>query len=204
MGMVDMPRILKILQKDHQHHDLLLSILEKQVKDAHLTGEPDYDVVSEIVDYFLTYPVEFHHARENLIYEKILARDPAAAEEIGQIEEEHEACEAYIKAFAGALASILGTGIVTRKQFANAALEFIESQRRHIRMEESMFFPTALRVLTAEDWKSLDDQLSDPADPVFGGEREARFAALRQEIVDMQKAREPANDSMPSGQEVSG
>jgi hemerythrin-like domain-containing protein len=201
--MVDMPRILEILQKDHQQHDLLLSILEKQVKDAHLTGEPDYDVVSEIVDYFLTYPAEFHHARENKMYEKILARDPSAADEIGHIEEEHEAGEAYIKAFAGALASVLGTGIVTRKQFANAALEFIESQRRHIRMEESMFFPTALRVLTAEDWNALDDELSDRADPIFGSQREAQFEALRQEIVEMQNAREPANDRFPAGQEMS-
>ncbi|WP_420404829.1 hemerythrin domain-containing protein [Nisaea sp.] len=198
-----MPRILEILQKDHEQHDVLLSILEKQVKDAHLTGEPDYELVSEIVDYFLTYPTEFHHARENQIYAKILARNATAADEIGHLEEEHEACEAYIKAFAGALASVLGTGIVTRKQFADAALEFIESQRRHIRMEESMFFPTALRVLTAEDWDDLDDRLSDRADPIFGGQHEAQFEALRQEIVDMQKEREPANDSFPARQEIS-
>ncbi|UUX50314.1 hemerythrin domain-containing protein [Nisaea acidiphila] len=201
--MVAMPKILEILQKDHEQHDLLLSILEKQVKDAHLRGEPDYDVVSEIVDYFLTYPAEFHHVREDQIYEKILARDPQAAEEIGQIEEEHKACEAFIKAFAGALASVLGTGIVTRSQFANAALEFIESQRRHIRMEESIFFPTALRVLKQEDWRDLDDHLSDRADPIFGSQREAQFETLRQEILDWQSAREPANDRFPAGQEMS-
>lgn len=201
--MVAMPRILEILQKDHEQHGLLLSILEKQVKDAHLVGEPDYDVVSEIVDYFLTYPTEFHHVRENQIFEKIFARDPKAAEEVGYIEEEHEACEAFIKAFAGALASVLGTGIVTRSQFANAALEFIESQRRHIRMEESIFFPTALRVLTKEDWQDLDDCLSDRTDPIFGCHREEQFAALRQEILDWQTAREPANDHFPAGRELS-
>lgn len=192
-----MSKILEILQKDHQHHDILLTILENQVKDAHLNGEPDYDTVSAIVDYFLTYPTEFHHAREDRIYEKIVERDPAAAKEIGRIEEEHEACEAFIKAFAAALSNILGAGIITRNQFANAALEFIESQRRHIRMEESIFFPTATRVLTAEDWAVLDSELSDISDPIFGSQREDQFASLRQEIIDWQSAQEPANDHTP-------
>ncbi|WP_323795782.1 hemerythrin domain-containing protein [Nisaea sp.] len=192
-----MPKILKILQEDHRHHDILLSILENQVKDAHLTGEPDYDIVSAIVDYFLTYPAEFHHAREDKIYEKIVARDASAAEEIGHLDEEHEACEAFIKAFAAALSNVLGAGIITRSQFANAALEFIESQRRHIRMEESIFFPTALRVLTTEDWSSLDAELSDTADPIFGSQKEGQFEALRQEIMDWQSTREPANDHVP-------
>ncbi|WP_193170473.1 hemerythrin domain-containing protein [Nisaea nitritireducens] len=192
-----MPKILKILQKDHRHHDILLSILENQIKDAHLTGEPDYEIVSAIVDYFLTYPAEFHHAREDKIYEKIVARDASAAEEIGPLEEEHEACEAFIKAFAAALSNVLGAGIITRSQFANAALEFIESQRRHIRMEESIFFPTALRVLTSEDWTSLDDALSDTADPIFGSQKEGQFEALRQEIMDWQSTQEPANDHVP-------
>ncbi len=192
-----MPKILEILQKDHRHHDILLSILENQVKDAHLTGEPDYETVSAIVDYFLTYPAEFHHAREDKIYEKIVARDASAAEEIGHLEEEHEACEAFIKAFSAALSNVLGAGIITRSQFANAALEFIESQRRHIRMEESIFFPTALRVLTAEDWTSLDTELSDTADPIFGSQKEGQFEALRQEIMDWQSAQEPANDHAP-------
>jgi len=191
------PKILKILQNDHRHHDILLSILENQVKDAHLTGEPDYEIVSAIVDYFLTYPAEFHHAREDKIYGKIVARDASAAEEIGHLEEEHEACEAFIKAFAAALSNVLGAGIITRSQFANAALEFIESQRRHIRMEESIFFPTALRVLTAEDWALLDAELSDTTDPIFGSQKEGQFEALRQEIMDWQSAREPANDHAP-------
>ncbi|MEQ8333109.1 hemerythrin domain-containing protein [Nisaea sp.] len=192
-----MSKILEILQKDHQHHDVLLTILENQVKDAHLTGETDYEAVSAIVDYFLTYPAEFHHAREDKIYEKIVNRDPLSAEEIGRIEEEHDACEAYIKAFAAALSNILGVGIITRNQFANAALEFIESQRRHIRMEESIFFPTALRVLTAEDWDALDAELSDTSDPIFGSHQEGRFAALRQEIIDWQNSQGPANDHFP-------
>jgi len=197
-----MPKILKLLEEDHRHHDILLSILENQVKDAHLTGEPDYDIVSAIVDYFLTYPAEFHHVREDRIYEKIAARDIAAAQEIGPLAEEHEACEAFIKAFAAALSNVLGAGIITRSQFTNAALEFIESQRRHIRMEESIFFPTALRVLTREDWDSLDAGLSDIADPIFGSQREDQFGSLRQEILEWQSAREPANDHVSGEQKL--
>lgn len=197
-----MPKILKILQNDHRDHDILLSILENQVKDAHLTGEPDYEIVSAIVHYFLTYPGEFHHAREDRIYERIVARDASAADEIGHLEEEHEACEAFIKAFAAALSNVLGAGIITRSQFSNAALEFIASQRRHIRMEESIFFPTALRVLTKEDWDTLDADLSDTADPIFGSQREDRFEALRQEIMDWQGAHEPANDHVPGDQKL--
>lgn len=197
-----MPKILEKLQSDHQQHDLLLTFLEKQIKKAHLDDEPDYDVVSQIVDYFLTYPVEFHHVREDRIFAKVLERAPEAAAEIGHIEQDHEACDAYIRAFSAALSSVLGTGIVTRSQFANAAMEFIDCQRRHIRMEEVMFFPTALRVLSAKDWDELDAHLDPRADPIFGAQHEDRFMALRQEILDWQTGGRAANDHLPTGREI--
>lgn len=197
-----MPKIIDILQRDHGQHDLLLKILERQIKDAHLTGEPDYDVVSAIVDYFLTFPAKFHHNREDMVYERLQVRDPEAAAEIGDLHEEHAGCDAFLRAFAAALKNVLGSGIITRSQFTNAALEFIDTQRRHMRMEENVFFPTALRVLTAADWRDLDANFEDHADPVFGETSERRFDVVRKEILEWSKERRVANDDKPAGFEV--
>ena len=39
-----------------------------------------------------------------------------------------------------------------------------------------------------EDWDAIDAQVSDPEDPRFGARVEKRFAALRQEILDLDRA----------------
>ncbi len=55
-------------------------------------------------------------------------------------------------------------------------------------MEETAFFPAALKALGPEDWAEIDAQVSDPDDPLFGAKVEKRFAALRQEILDLDRA----------------
>ena len=43
--------------------------------------------------------------------------------------------------------------------------------------------------LGPEDWAEIDAQVSDREDPLFGAKVEKRFAALRQEILDLDRAR---------------
>ncbi len=55
-------------------------------------------------------------------------------------------------------------------------------------MEETAFFPAAPKALGPEDWAEIDAQVSDREDPLFGAKVERRFAALREGILDLDRA----------------
>ena len=55
-------------------------------------------------------------------------------------------------------------------------------------MQETAFFPAALKALGPEDWAAIDAQVSDREDPLFGAKVERRFAALREGILDLDRA----------------
>jgi hemerythrin-like domain-containing protein len=177
-----MADVIDLLRQDHRNHIRLLDVLERQISAAYGVGEPDYDLVGAVVDYFVSYSAKVHHPREDLVFALLRRRDPAAAREVGDLEREHRECEAHLRAFSAAVATVLGTGVMTRQAFSDAALAFIGAQRRHMSREDAVFFPTALRVLSDGDWLVLANAMAGTPDPLFSEAAEARFRRLREAI----------------------
>ncbi len=84
---------------------------------------------------------------------------------------------------AAAVRNVLKEAEVPRETVHRMARSFLDFYRDHIAKEEERFFPAALEALTAKDWQDIEARLSERADPLFGREQEARFVALRQEIL---------------------
>ncbi len=127
--------------------------------------------------------------------------DPAAADGVEDLEAAHEELAALTRKFASTVHRVLhdpGTQPVT---FAGMAQDFLYVYRRHIEMEENAFFPAAPKALGPEDRAGIDAQVSDREDSLFGAKVEKRFAALRKEILDLDRAgvegRECASDASP-------
>ena len=54
----------------------------------------------------------------------------------------------------------------------------------------------ALAALTPEDWREIEEGLSERQDPLFGQQPEERFVALRRNILDWEREQEtPAQTS---------
>ena len=177
-----MNRLIDTLRGEHANHETLLRVLERQL-DAE--DGPDFDIVEAIVEYFLTYPVVRHHPLENLIFDRLRMRDPSAIAKIGDLEHEHADEQAWMRAFAGALTSAKGSGVVRRDVFTETAAAFIQLQRAHIAKEEDWFFPAALAALTERDWRDIKRQApgDETGDPFFGGDVVGRLALLRRQIL---------------------
>lgn len=67
--------------------------------------------------------------------------------------------------------------------------DFIENERQHMAMEESVLFPAAVKVLRPQDWADIalnagDNMLSDIA-------IEERFGVLRDQILQWEKEAQP-------------
>lgn len=178
-----MSDVIDSINKDHANLAKLLAAVERQL-DVFDTGEsPDYDIIRGVIDYCLNYPDLYHHPKEDLIYQRLRERDPAAVEQVGDLEAEHRHLTELTHRFSNALHSILRDAEVPRDAFNEVAREFIEHQRQHMGMEEAVFLPAAERTLTASDWAEIDAQMTKREDPVFGPEGEERFRTLRKEIL---------------------
>jgi hemerythrin-like domain-containing protein len=86
-----MTEMIEILRQEHRNIESLLRVLERELSVFDRGERPDYEVVLAVIDYFEDYPDTCHHPKENMIVEKLRARDPVAAATIGDLEAEHQA-----------------------------------------------------------------------------------------------------------------
>ena len=74
-----MTYIIEVLRQEHCNIESLLRVLERELSVFDRGDRPDYDVVRAVIDYFKDYPDCCHHPKEDMIVEKLKARDPVAA-----------------------------------------------------------------------------------------------------------------------------
>jgi hemerythrin-like domain-containing protein len=182
-----MTEVIAALRKEHANIAQLLDILDRQVTIFDRGGSPDYGIVEGIVDYFQSYPDLYHHPKEDLVYQKLELRDPAAARRVGNLRQEHEELAARTREFAAAVRAVLDEAQVSRASFGQWARRFIQFQRDHMTHEERFFLPAARAALTPEDWDEIRERATDQEDPLFGEEVGGRYEALRRDILEWER-----------------
>lgn len=185
-----MPKILDQLREDHKNLSRLWDLLGRELKTFKEGGSPDYELVEIILDYCLNYPDLCHHPKEDLVFEKLCARDPAAGGVVGNLREEHEKLATLTWRFATAVGNVLEDEQLPRDWFMDVANDFLNSSRNHMQMEEVLFFPAARKTLTAKDWAELDAAVEDVTDPLFGEDKQDKYLELYQKIMDWSEAPE--------------
>jgi hemerythrin-like domain-containing protein len=178
-----MADLLAEFRRDHVNMSRLLKLLAREV-DAFFAGnEPDWAIVESILEYNLSYPDVFHHPKEELVLEKVRLRDPDAARIIGELETEHESLAAEGRRFYAAVRSVMDDSDLPRGWFTGLANDYIGHMRRHMQMEEVIFFPIAKQALKAKDWADVEARLAHSLDPLWDSGVESRFDRLRERIL---------------------
>ncbi len=121
----------------------------------------------------------------------LCARNSAAAVKIGDLAAEHRETAARAREFRDAVRSVLGEEVLPRERFVQAARGFIDAERRHMKMEETIFFPAAQKSLSATDWQEIGKQLKEERDPVFGEIAEEEYRILRERLLAWEKDYKP-------------
>ncbi|HEX3117170.1 MAG TPA: hemerythrin domain-containing protein [Bradyrhizobium sp.] len=191
-----MPKIIDLLLEEHQNIERLLLVLEHELEIFDRSGRPDYEILQTIIQYFQDYPERCHHPKEEMIFEKLKARDAVAAKRFGDVEAEHEVETRRLRSFARAVDSVLADQEFLRESFHLAVNDFIEHQRQHLRKEERLLFPAAIKALRREDWAEIDARLDNRKDPLFDGVVEEKFNALRKTILRWEQETEEARAAL--------
>jgi hemerythrin-like domain-containing protein len=178
-----MSNIIQILLEEHRNIDKLLLVLEHELEVFDRSEEPDYEILQAVIQYFQDYPESCHHPKEDMVFEKLKARDAAAADRVGDAEADHRVETLRLRRLVEAVEDILAGREFLRQTFHDVVHEFIAHQRQHMDKEERLLFPAAIKGLRPEDWADIDARLNDRKDPLFNGVIETKFQALQRTIL---------------------
>ncbi|MGV6827734.1 MAG: hemerythrin domain-containing protein [bacterium] len=178
-----MEQLFEHLHRDHRNLSKLLRLLDDCVSLMERDEDPDYELMSDVIEYISTYPEAFHHPREDILYTFAVERDPAIRDDIDSILEQHVSLSKTTHVIREQLEAILNDAMVDRPKLIKLLRDFIDQQREHIRFEEAEVFPRIRAHLTTQDMESLDEQLPSRDDPLFGEKVETRFDSLYHQIL---------------------
>jgi hemerythrin-like domain-containing protein len=189
-----MSNIIQILLEEHRNIDKLLLVLERELDVFDRSEEPDYEIFQAVIQYFQDYPENCHHPKEDMVFEKLKARDAAAADRVGDAEADHRVETLRLRRLVEAVEDILAGREFLRQTFHDVVHEFIAHQRQHMDKEERLLFPAALKGLRPEDWADIDARLNDRKDPLFNGVIETKFQALQRTILRWEREAESSRE----------
>jgi len=176
-----MPAAIEQLNLDHANIERLLALLERQMAVLHRGDPAEVAMLLDVMQYFGNYPELVHHPKENLIYGRMVEREPRVAGEIRNILEEHKTLTVMTDEFTD-FVHRLSAGAAPRDLVEHRGHAFIAAYRQHIEIEEVELFPRALEVLRAPDWTEIDAAITASADPLFDDAVRRQYESLLDRI----------------------
>ena len=178
-----MTRMIGLLRDEHRDIEQLLNVLEHEIKVFDRRERPDYELIQAIIDYFQDYPDCCHHPKEDMIFDKLRARNPSAAKRIGDVEAEHRQETERRDRVAKVVRNILLDREISRETFSTVMRDFIDHQRVHMAREEHSMFPAAANALRPQDWQEIDSKWNDKTETLFNVAMEEKCHSLRERIL---------------------
>jgi len=181
----DIPKVAKwpdavtTLCDEHRYMNLLLNALEEKIQGEDEIPEQDYFLIHDIVRYMHEYPDAVHHPTEDLMFDKLITRDPATQAVVHDLQRDHE----KLTGNTDRILSLLRTAeaeqsIKAADAVRQACKRYIDRLRAHIQKEEAELFPRAIECLAPRDWRIIEARLNDVDDPLFGRTVDSRFRVL--------------------------
>jgi len=176
---VKLPDAIITLSDEHRYLSLLLDTLEEQLQLTDLTAPGDFFLIQDIVHYMYEYIDAVHHPTEDLMFDILLQRSPDTATEVAHLRRDHKALHKNT----ARVQRLLDLAVKRRSPKAAeavraAASKYIDRLRRHIQIEETELFPSAVRCLANRDWHAIEMRLEARQDPLFGPTVERDYRVL--------------------------
>jgi hemerythrin-like domain-containing protein len=182
-----MVEIIEILRQEHRNIEKLLNVLELELSVFDRGERPDYEVIGAVIEYFKKYPDSCHHPKEDVIYEKLKARDPGRAASIGDLQAEHREGAERLCRVARVIDNVLNDQDLIRESVDRIVRDFIDSERKHIALEDEVIFPTIVDTLGAGDWADIALILADRYGPPAKADFEEQFSTFRRNILELEE-----------------
>ena len=180
-----LPDAIVTLGDEHRYMNLLLDTLDQQLEKKDLTGTDTFFLMQDIVTYLHDYSNVAHHPTEDLLFEKLVERDPESADDVLRLQSDHEKLTSNTEE----LLELLKMASVNKTEELNEAIRiamraYATALRQHMRIEEAELFPRAVRCLGHSDWRDIQFRLENTQDPLFGQQIGKEYRVLYEYFSD--------------------
>ncbi|WP_089725044.1 hemerythrin domain-containing protein [Candidatus Thiosymbion oneisti] len=179
-----MAELLDRLIRDHKHLLRVLDLLDDLLDRFHAGGEPDYELLCELLEYMEDYADQVHHPSEEDIFDRLRARSNEKYPVLDLLSNQHQLLSQVNKRFCRSLEGIMHEEVLRRDQVEVQGRELVKTLREHLDLEERAAFPLARERLSASDWDELRSTASGEQDPLFGEAGQRRFQSLLRYLAD--------------------
>ncbi|MCB1917044.1 MAG: hemerythrin domain-containing protein [Rhodocyclaceae bacterium] len=173
---------LALWHADHVVFARLLDLFETQVAAFHAGEQPNYQLMTDIVDYLQQYGDRFHHPREEAAFQRLVARDPDMRLPVNRLLQEHRVIARAGAEMLERLGEIADDVMTERAAVETAAATYLVYYRHHLSTEEGSIMPRAKALLTSDDWAATREAVRDILDPLRGEDFDARYCEMRKYI----------------------
>ncbi|MDN3519753.1 hemerythrin domain-containing protein [Aquisalimonas lutea] len=175
-------QVLSRLRQDHDNLRPLLRVLDQQLECIEANGDADYVLMADILDYLVRKPEQYHHPFEERLGQRLLAREPAAADAVSRIRAQHHRLTRLGKRLQRRLDEIAADSLVSRTRFVRLAHAYVRLYETHLDDEERELFPALDNTLAAADWIEATTAFQWTLDPAFTADNAADHRDLRDRI----------------------
>ena len=176
---------IRIIRQEHAALAAMLRSITMLLEQHRRKGtRPDFAALRAMLFYVDEFPEKRHHRKESeLLFPKLRARTPISRELMDRLDNDHAWGERKVRNVEHALLAFEMLGESRRAAFETAMAQYVEFYLDHMSVEEREILPLAERVLTADDWRELDEAFQASRDPLAGGSREPSYDRLFTRIV---------------------
>ena len=161
---------MRIIRDEHAALAAMLRSLGMMV-DRGPGNEPEtfFDVLRAMLFYIDEFPERLHHPKESdLLFPRVARLAPETMDVIVRLENDHASGESTVRELQHLLLAWELVGDARRDAFDQAAKRYLAFYLEHMRLEETVILPAALKVLGEADWKELDAAFATNCDPLTG------------------------------------
>jgi len=177
-----MTDLLDRLYREHRVLARVLDLFDDLLDRFHEGGEPDYELMSEMLEYMETYSDQVHHPSEEDIFDRLRARTNEVYPVLDLLTKQHVQLGQMNKRFRQSLEGIMHEEVLRRDEVEVQGRQLVKTLREHLNLEETDAFPLARERLSVSDWEELGVEAPSEEDPLLGDAGQARFRALFQHL----------------------
>lgn len=176
--------MLDSVHEDHVNIAKLLRVLEHKLALIRSEKPVKYKLVADIISYMSSYADQYHHPKEDLIYDYYIKYRVVGDEMPNRLAAEHKQLHELTEELKDVVELILLDAVMPLDVFSDKLENYIKAQWEHLNYEENEVFPVLREQLTEDDWRHIEQnwQHGQVDDPIFGKQVKAQYQALAERI----------------------
>jgi hemerythrin-like domain-containing protein len=157
---------------------LMLRLLEQESNLIYDGGDPDFELLHDVMHYMTVYPDAVHHPKEDRLYAELRIVRPDLSKGFERITMDHRHIAELSMTLKNDIAAVNSGTFLRRKSVVGNALRYVNTLRGHMQWEELDLFRRVEEMIREGHGLIDATHFSQMSDPVFGPAVEENFGRL--------------------------